>query len=201
MEHTPHTNLSFFPSVTVKEGKYGRTYDLFSRMLAERVVFIAGKIDDLTAASVVPQLLFLEEDNEARPVTMYINSPGGHVTAGLAIYDTMQFIKPDIITVCIGHAASMGAVLLAAGAEDQRYALPHSRIMIHQPIGGAWGQASDVRIQADEMDNTKQVINEILAKHTGRHLGQIQEETDRDRFMSAKEAVEYGIIDKVRATR
>jgi ATP-dependent Clp protease protease subunit len=174
-----------------------RSYDIYSRLLKERVVFIVGPIDDYVANVVVAQLLFLESENPDKDISVYINSPGGVVTAGLSIYDTMQFVKPDISTMCVGQAASMGSLLLAAGAKGKRYSLPHSRVMIHQPHGGAQGQASDIEIQAKEILYMRERLNQIFVKHTGQTMEQIQKDTDRDRFMSGDEAVKYGIIDKV----
>jgi len=174
-----------------------RSYDIYSRLLKERVIFIVGGIDDYIANVVVAQLLFLESDNPDKDVSLYINSPGGVVSAGLAIYDTMQFIKPDVSTICIGQAASMGAVLLAGGAKGKRYVLPHSRVMIHQPLGGFQGQAADMEIHAREMLETRDRLNHILAKHTGQTVAKIKSDTDRDNFMDGPEAIAYGLIDKV----
>jgi ATP-dependent Clp protease, protease subunit len=174
-----------------------RAYDIYSRLLKERVIFLVGPIDDHMANLVVAQLLFLESENPDKDIHFYINSPGGSVTAGLAIYDTMQFIKPAVSTLCIGQAASMGAVLLAAGESGKRFALPNSRVMIHQPLGGFRGQASDIEIHAKEMLKIRDLLNDILAKHTGRTMEQIRHDTDRDNFLSAPEAVEYNLVDKV----
>jgi ATP-dependent Clp protease protease subunit len=175
-----------------------RSYDIYSRLLKERVVFVVGPIDDYVANVVVAQLLFLESENPDKDINLYINSPGGSVSAGLAIYDTMQFLKPDVSTMCIGQAASMGSLLLSAGAAGKRYALPHSRIMIHQPwSGGIQGQASDIDIHAREIIKTRQTLNEILSHHTGQPIEQIASDTDRDRFMSSEDAKNYGLIDAV----
>lgn len=174
-----------------------RAYDLFSRLMKDRIIFIGTPIDDRIAAVIVGQLLFLEAEDPDKPINLYINSPGGTVSAGMAIYDTMQYIKPKVRTICVGMAASMGALLLAAGAEGERLALPHSRIMIHQPMGGAFGQASDIEIHAKEILRMRGELNEILAKHTGKSVEEIERDTDRDNFMSAHDAVYYGIIDEV----
>jgi ATP-dependent Clp protease protease subunit len=178
-----------------------RAYDIYSRLLKERVIFIVGQVEDYMANLVVAQLLFLESENPEKDVALYINSPGGSVSAGLAIYDTMQFIRPDVSTICIGMAASMGAVLLAGGSKGKRYALPHSRIMIHQPSAGFQGQASDIDIHAREVLETRERINQILAKHTGQSIEKIKQDSDRDNFMGGKVAVQYGIIDHVLETR
>lgn len=190
--------MSLIPWVVEQTAFGERQYDIYSRLLKDRIVFIGGDvIDDYLSNSIVAQLLFLSAENDAEDIKMYINSPGGIVTSGLAIYDTMQFIKPDVSTTCIGQASSMGAFLLSAGTKGKRYALPHARIMIHQPLGGAQGQATDVEIQVRELLHTKKTLNELLAKHTGQALEVIEKDTDRDFFMSAQEALEYGIIDKV----
>src|SRR5690242_3108674 len=189
--------LNLVPIVVEQTARGERSYDIYSRLLKERVVFIVGPIDDYVANVVVAQLLFLESENPDKDISVYINSPGGVVTAGLSIYDTMQFVKPDISTICVGQAASMGSLLLAAGAKGKRYCLPHSRIMIHQPHGGAQGQASDIEIQAKEILYLRERLNQIFVKHTGQTMEAIQRDTDRDRFMSGEEAVKYGIIDKV----
>lgn len=178
-----------------------RAYDIYSRLLKDRIIFLGTPINDEVANLLIAQLLFLESEDPGKEINFYINSPGGSVTAGLAVYDTMQYIKPDITTVCIGQAASMGAVLLAAGSKNKRYSLPNSRIMIHQPMGGSQGQASDIAIQAKEILRMKDTLNDILVYHTGRDLAQIQKDTDRDFFMSGQEAKEYGIIDHVIANR
>ena len=178
-----------------------RSYDIYSRLLKERVIFIVGQIEDHMANLVVAQLLFLESENPDKDISIYINSPGGSVTAGLAIYDTMQFIKPDISTLCIGQAASMGAVLLAAGAKGKRFSLPHSRVMIHQPLGGYQGQASDIEIHAKEILKIREQLNQLLANHTGQSIEVIDKDTERDNFMGSDEAVKYGMIDEVLNTR
>ncbi|MBC3860631.1 ATP-dependent Clp endopeptidase proteolytic subunit ClpP [Undibacterium jejuense] len=185
------------PMVIEQSGRGERSYDIYSRLLKERVVFLVGPVNDQTANLVVAQLLFLESENPDKDIALYINSPGGSVSAGMAIYDTMQFIKPDVSTLCTGLAASMGAFLLASGAKGKRFSLPNSRIMIHQPLGGAQGQASDIEIQAREILYLRERLNGILAEKTGRSLDQIAKDTDRDNFMSADAAVEYGLIDKV----
>ncbi len=185
------------PMVVEQTARGERAYDIFSRLLKERVVFLVGPVEDHIANLVVAQLLFLESENPDKDIHFYINSPGGSVTAGLAIYDTMQFIRPAVSTLCIGQAASMGAVLLAAGAPGKRFALPNSRVMIHQPLGGFRGQASDIEIHAREMLKIRDLLNDILATHTGRTMEQIRTDTDRDNFLSAKEAVEYNLVDKV----
>ena len=189
------------PMVVEQTGRGERSYDIYSRLLKDRIIFLGTAIDDDVANLVVAQLLFLESEDPEKDVFLYINSPGGVVTAGLAIYDTMQYIKPQVSTICTGQAASMGAVLLAAGAPGKRIALPNSRVMIHQPLGGAQGQASDIEIQAKEILKTRKLLNQILAKHTGKALEQLQVDTDRDFFMSASEAIEYGIVDKVIESR
>jgi ATP-dependent Clp protease, protease subunit len=189
--------LNLIPIVVEQTARGERSYDIYSRLLKERVVFIVGPIDDYVANVVVAQLLFLESENPDKDISLYINSPGGVVTAGLSIYDTMQFVKPDISTMCVGQAASMGSLLLAAGAKGKRYSLPHSRVMIHQPHGGAQGQASDIEIQAKEILYLRERLSQIFVKHTGQTMEAIQKDTDRDRFMSGEEAVKYGIIDKV----
>lgn len=185
------------PMVVEESGRGERSYDIYSRLLKDRIIFLGTAIDDSVANVVVAQLLFLESEDPEKDVFLYINSPGGVVTAGLAIYDTMQYIKPSVSTICTGQAASMAAVLLAAGANGKRIALPNSRVMIHQPLGGAQGQASDIEIQAKEILKTRNILNSILAKHTGQALEQLQKDTDRDYFMSADEAIKYGIVDKV----
>jgi len=189
------------PIVVEQTARGERSYDIYSRLLKDRVVFIVGPIDDYMANVVVAQLLFLESENPDKDVHLYINSPGGIVTAGLSIYDTMQFIKPDVSTICLGQAASMGSLLLAGGAKGKRYCLPHSRIMIHQPSGGFQGQASDIDIHAREVLKLRQRLNEILAKHTGQTIERIERDSDRDNFMEAQAAVEYGLIDNVLAKR
>jgi ATP-dependent Clp protease, protease subunit len=189
--------LGMVPMVIEQSGRGERAYDIYSRLLKERVIFLVGPVNDHTANLVVAQLLFLESENPDKDISLYINSPGGSVSAGLAIYDTMQFIKPDVSTLCTGLAASMGAFLLAAGAKDKRFSLPNSRIMIHQPLGGAQGQAADIEIQAREILYLRERLNQILADKTGRSIDQISKDTDRDNFMSADQAVDYGMIDKV----
>jgi ATP-dependent Clp protease protease subunit len=195
------TGLSLVPMVIEQSSRGERAYDIYSRLLKERVVFIVGPIEDHMANLVVAQLLFLESENPDKDVHLYINSPGGSVSAGLAIYDTMQFIKPDVSTMCVGMAASMGALLLAGGAADKRYCLPHSRMMIHQPLGGVQGQAADIEIHAKEMLKVRERLNKILAKHTGQPIENIAKDTDRDNFMGGDEASEYGLIDKVLESR
>jgi ATP-dependent Clp protease protease subunit len=193
--------LGLIPMVIEQSGRGERAYDIYSRLLKERVVFLVGPVTEVTANLIVAQLLFLESENPDKDIFFYINSPGGSVSAGLAIYDTMQFIKPDVSTLCIGQAASMGALLLAAGDKDKRFALPNSRIMIHQPMGGFQGQASDVEIQAREILYLRQRLNEIFAKHTGQKVETIARDTDRDNFLSGEDAVKYGIVDKVLTVR
>ncbi|QIJ72843.1 ATP-dependent Clp endopeptidase proteolytic subunit ClpP [Thermosulfuriphilus ammonigenes] len=185
------------PIVIEQTGRGERAFDIYSRLLKERIIFIGSPIDDNIANLVIAQLLFLEAEDPDRDITVYINSPGGYVTAGLAIYDTMQYIRPDVATLCMGQAASMGAVLLAAGAKGKRYALPHSRIMLHQPMGGFQGQAVDVDIQAKEILRLRDILNKILAKHTGQDIDRIQADTERDFYMSAEEAKAYGLVDEV----
>ena len=185
------------PMVIEQSDRGERAYDIYSRLLKDRIIFIGSAIDDVVANVVIAEMLFLQMEDKERDINIYINSPGGVVTAGMAIYDTMQFVKPDVCTYCVGQAASMGAVLLAAGAKGKRYALPNARVMIHQPWGGVQGQASDISIQAKEILTMRDRINEILAKHTGKPLDKVQKDTDRDYFMSAVEAQKYGIIDEV----
>lgn len=189
--------LGLIPMVIETTGRGERAYDIYSRMLKERVVFIVGPVEDHTANLVVAQLLFLESENPDKDVHLYINSPGGVVNAGLGIYDTVQFIKPDVSTVCVGQAASMGALILAGGAKGKRYALPHARMMVHQPLGGFQGQATDIDIHAKEILRVRERLNKILVKHTGQTMKRIQQDTDRDYFMEAEEAVEFGLIDEV----
>ncbi|MGB9428645.1 MAG: ATP-dependent Clp endopeptidase proteolytic subunit ClpP [Gammaproteobacteria bacterium] len=189
--------LNLVPIVVEQTARGERSYDIYSRLLKERVIFIVGAIDDYVANLVVAQLLFLESENPDKDISLYINSPGGSVTAGLSIYDTMQFVKPDVSTICVGQAASMGALLLAGGAKAKRYCLPHSRIMIHQPLGGVQGQATDIDIHAREILHLRQRLNDIMAKHTGQTIEQIQQDTERDRFMGGDEAVKYGLLDTV----
>ena len=193
--------LNLVPMVIEQTSRGERSYDIYSRLLKERVVFAVGPVEDYMANVIVAQLLFLESENPDKDVHLYINSPGGSVTSGMAIYDTMQFIKPDVSTLCIGQAASMGAVLLAGGAAGKRFCLPHSRVMIHQPLGGFQGQATDIDIHAREILKVKATLNQILAHHTGQPVEKIDEDTERDRFMSASEAVDYGLIDTVLDSR
>ena len=193
--------LNLVPIVVEQTARGERSYDIYSRLLKDRIVFVVGGIDDYMANVVVAQLLFLESENPDKEISLYINSPGGIVTAGLSIYDTMQFIKPDVSTICLGQAASMGSLLLAGGAKGKRYCLPHSRIMIHQPSGGTQGQATDIEIQAREILQMRARLNEILAKHTGQSIERIQRDVERDTFMEAQAAVEYGIVDNVLAKR
>jgi ATP-dependent Clp protease protease subunit len=187
----------FVPIVIEQTGRGERAYDIYSRLLKDRIIMLGTPIDDHVANLIVAQLLFLEAEDPEKDIYLYINSPGGVVTAGLAIYDTMQYIKPDVVTICMGQAASMGAVLLAAGAKGKRFALPHARIMIHQPLGGFQGQATDIEIHAKEILRLKKMLNEILSKHTGKPVEEIEKDTERDYFMGAEEAKEYGLIDKV----
>ena len=189
--------MNYVPMVVEQSGRGERAYDIYSRLLKDRIIFLGGPIDDNVANVVIAQLLFLESEDPDKDIHLYINSPGGVVTAGLAIYDTMQYIKPDVSTICIGQAASMGSVLLAAGAKGKRYALPYSRIMIHQPLGGAQGQSTDIQIQAREILRIRETLNEILSRHTGQSVKKLTEDTERDNFMSALEAKKYGFIDEV----
>lgn len=189
--------MGYVPMVVEQSGQGERAYDIYSRLLKDRIIFLGGEVEDNMANAIVAQLLFLEAEDPDKDIYLYINSPGGVVTAGMAICDTMQYIKPDVATICIGQAASMGSLLLAAGARGKRFALPNARIMIHQPLGGARGQSTDVQIQAKELLRTRQMLNGILAGHTGRSIEEIEADTERDNFMSAAEAVEYGLIDKV----
>ena len=189
--------MSFVPIVVEQSNRGERAYDIFSRLLKDRIVFIGGPIDDTMANLVIAQLLFLESEDPDKDIHLYINSPGGSVTAGLAMYDTMQYIKPDVSTICLGMAASMAAILLASGAKGKRYALPYSRVMIHQPLGGAHGQATDIEIQAREILRLREVANEILSRHTGQPIDKIQLDTERDYFMSSQAACDYGLNDKV----
>ncbi len=193
--------MPLIPMVIEQSSRGERAYDIYSRLLKDRIIFLGTAINDEVANLIIAQLLFLESEDPDKDINFYINSPGGIVTAGLAVYDTMQYIKPDIATVCLGQAASMGAVLLAAGAQGKRYALPNSRILIHQPLGGSQGQAADIAIQAKEILRIRDNLNQILARHTGRDLDQIQKDTDRDFFMSGEEAKGYGIVDHVMASR
>jgi ATP-dependent Clp protease protease subunit len=189
--------MALIPMVIEQTGRGERAYDIYSRLLKERIVFLGTPIDDNISSLIISQLLFLEAEDPEKDIFLYINSPGGIVSSGLGIYDTIQYIKPDVVTTCMGQAASMGALLLAAGTKGKRYALPHSRIMIHQPLGGAEGQASDISIAANEILRIKEILNKILAEKTGKNLAQIEKDTDRNFFMSAEEAKNYGLIDKV----
>lgn len=191
--------MNYIPYVIEKTGRGERSYDIYSRLLKDRIVMLSGEIDDGVASSIVAQLLFLESEDAKKDVFIYINSPGGSVTSGFSIYDTMNYIKPDICTICVGQAASMGAFLLSAGTKGKRYALPHSRIMIHQPLGGARGQATDIEIQANEILRLKSLINKILSDNTGQDIEKITKDCERDFYMGAAEALEYGLIDKVLA--
>ena len=193
--------LGLIPMVIEQSGRGERAYDIYSRLLKERVVFLVGPIDEMSANVIVAQLLFLESDNPDKDISFYINSPGGMVAAGLAIYDTMQFVKPNVSTLCVGQAASMGALLLCAGAKGKRFCLPNSRVLIHQPLGGFEGQATDIEIHAKEILYLRQRLNEIMAKHTGQDMKTIEHDTDRDNFFGAGEAVNYGLVDKVLVSR
>ncbi len=195
------SNLNLIPIVVEQSARGERSYDIYSRLLKERVIFLVGPVDDHVANVIVAQLLFLESENPDKDISFYINSPGGSVTAGLAIYDTMQFISCDVSTMCIGQAASMGALLMTGGAKDKRFCLPHSRIMIHQPLGGVQGQAADIEIHAKEILLIRDRLNKIMAKHTGQELETIAKDTDRDNFMSGEESVAYGLIDEVLNSR
>ncbi len=199
--HQPPSNLGLIPMVIEQSGRGERSFDIYSRLLKERVIFLVGEVNDQTANLVVAQLLFLESENPDKDISFYINSPGGSVSAGMAIFDTMQFIKPDVSTMCLGFAASMGAFLLAAGAKGKRYSLPNSKIMIHQVLGGARGQATDIEIHARDILRTKDQMNRILAERTGQTLEKIRNDTERDYFMTADEARDYGIVDQVIAKR
>lgn len=193
--------MTLVPIVIEKDGRGERAYDIYSRLLKDRIVFLGSGVDDLVANLIIAQLLFLESEDPAKDIYFYINSPGGYITAGLAIYDTMQYVKPDVATICIGQAASMGAVLLAGGAKGKRYALPHSRVLIHQPLGGAQGQATDINIQAKEILRVREELNGILQKHTGQAMEKLLQDTDRDFFMTAYQALDYGIIDEIMEKR
>ena len=194
-------NLGLIPMVIEQSGRGERAYDIYSRLLKERVIFLVGPVEDIGANLIIAQLLFLESENPEKDISIYINSPGGSVTAGMGIYDTMQFIKPDVSTLCVGQAASMGAFLLAAGAKEKRFCLPNSRVMIHQPSAGFSGQASDIAIHAKEVMGLKKRLNELMALHTGQPVEQVEKDTDRDNFLSATEAQTYGLIDKVLGKR
>ncbi|MGD0958762.1 MAG: ATP-dependent Clp endopeptidase proteolytic subunit ClpP [Methylomonas sp.] len=198
---TPYAAGGLVPIVIEQTARGERSFDIYSRLLKERVIFLVGQVEDYMANLVVAQLLFLESENPDKDIHLYINSPGGSVTAGMSIYDTMQFIKPDISTLCIGQAASMGSLLLAGGTNGKRFCLPHSRVMIHQPLGGFQGQASDIDIHAREILSIRDKLNKVLSHHTGQPLQKIEQDTDRDNFLSPDQAVEYGIIDKVLTTR
>lgn len=198
---TDTTGLNLVPMVVEQSARGERAYDIYSRLLKERVIFLVGPVEDHVANLVVAQLLFLESDNPDKDIHLYINSPGGVVSAGLAIYDTMQFVKPDVSTMCVGQAASMGALLLTGGTKGKRFCLPHSRIMIHQPLGGFQGQATDIDIHAKEILRTREHLNEVLAEHTGQSIDRIREDTERDNFMGGEDAVAYGLIDAVLANR
>ena len=189
--------MSYIPYVIEQTGRGERSYDIYSRLLKDRIIMLSGEVNDAVASSIVAQLLFLEAQDPDKDIYFYINSPGGVITSGLSMFDTMNYIKPDIVTICIGQAASMGAFLLASGTKGKRYALPHARIMIHQPSGGAQGQSTDIQIQAAEIQRLKDTLNEILAERTGKKPKQIEKDTERDHFMSSEEAVDYGLIDKV----
>ncbi len=189
--------MSYIPYVVEQTGRGERSYDIYSRLLKDRIIMMSGEVNDPVASSIVAQMLFLEAQDPEKDIYFYINSPGGVITSGLSIYDTMNYIKPDVVTICIGQAASMGAFLLASGAKGKRYSLPNSRIMIHQPSGGAQGQSTDIQIHAKEIQRLKDTLNEILASQTGKTVKKVEKDTERDNFMSAEEAVEYGIIDKV----
>ncbi|MCQ2429040.1 MAG: ATP-dependent Clp endopeptidase proteolytic subunit ClpP [Clostridia bacterium] len=197
----PDPRAALVPMVIEQTGRGERSFDIFSRLLNDRIIFLSDEVNDATASLVVAQLLFLEAQDPDKDISFYINSPGGSVTAGMAIYDTMQFIKCDVSTICIGMAASMGAFLLAAGTKGKRYALPHSEIMIHQPLGGAQGQASDIKIRTDLLLRTRDMLNSILAERTGKSVETIEKDTDRDNFMTAAQALEYGLIDKILTNR
>jgi len=189
--------MSYIPYVVEKSGRGERSYDIYSRLLKDRIIMLSGEVNDAVASSIVAQLLFLEAEDPDKDIYLYINSPGGVITSGMSIYDTMNYIKPDVCTICIGQAASMGAFLLSCGVKGKRYSLPNSRIMIHQPLGGAQGQATDIQIQAKEIQRIKDTLNNILAEQTGQDLEVIEKDTDRDNFMSADQACEYGLIDEV----
>jgi len=194
-QYAPH--MALVPMVVEQTSRGERSYDIFSRLLKERVIFMTGQVEDYMANLIVAQMLFLEAENPEKDIYLYINSPGGVITAGMSIYDTMQFIKPDVSTICMGQAASMGAFLLTAGAKGKRFCLPNSRVMIHQPLGGFQGQATDIEIHAKEILKVKSRMNELMAKHTGRPLETIEKDTERDRFLSADEAVDYGLVDAI----
>ncbi len=190
-------NMSYIPYVVEQTGRGERSYDIYSRLLKDRIIMLSGEVNDQVASTIVAQLLFLEAQDPDKDIYLYINSPGGVITSGLSIYDTMNYIKPDVITICIGQAASMGAFLLSSGAKGKRYALPNARIMIHQPSGGAQGQSTDIQIQAQEIQRLKDTLNEIMAKNCGKTSKEVERDTERDNFMSSQEALEYGLIDRV----
>ncbi|CAQ85505.1 MULTISPECIES: ATP-dependent Clp endopeptidase proteolytic subunit ClpP [Photorhabdus] len=194
-QYVPH--MALVPMVIEQTARGERSFDIYSRLLKERIIFLTGQVEDHMANLIVAQMLFLEAENPEKDIFLYINSPGGVITAGMSIYDTMQFIKPDVSTICMGQACSMGAFLLTAGAEGKRFCLPNSRVMIHQPLGGFQGQASDIEIHAQEILKVKGRMNSLMAKHTGKSLEEIEKDTERDRFLSASEAVEYGLVDKI----
>ena len=194
-------NLNLVPMVIEQSSRGERAYDIYSRLLRERIIFVVGPVEDYMANVIIAQILFLESEDPKKDISLYINSPGGSVSSGMAIYDTMQFCKPDISTLCIGQAASMGAVLLAGGSDKKRFALPNSRVMIHQPLGGFQGQSADIQIHAQEIQKVRESLNSILSKHTGNDINKISKDTDRDNFMNANEAMEYGIIDNVLESR
>jgi len=189
--------MSYIPYVVEQTGRGERSYDIYSRLLKDRIIMLSGEVNDQVASTIVAQLLFLEAQDPDKDIYFYINSPGGVITSGLSMFDTMNYIKPDIVTICMGQAASMGAFLLSSGTPGKRYALPHARIMIHQPSGGAQGQSTDIQIQAEEIQRLKDTLNEIMAKNCGKKAKQLEKDTERDNFMSSKEAMEYGLIDKV----
>ena len=189
--------MSYIPYVVEQTGRGERSYDIYSRLLKDRIIMLSGEVNDQVASTIVAQLLFLEAQDPDKDIYFYINSPGGVITSGLSMYDTMNYIKPDIVTICMGQAASMGAFLLSSGTKGKRYALPHARIMIHQPSGGAQGQSTDIQIQAQEIQRLKDTLNDILAEQTGKTAKRIEKDTERDNFMSSEEALEYGLIDKV----
>jgi len=189
--------MSYIPYVVEQTGRGERSYDIYSRLLKDRIIMLSGEVNDQVASTIVAQLLFLEAQDPDKDIYFYINSPGGVITSGLAMFDTMNYIKPDIVTICIGQAASMGAFLLSSGAKGKRYALPNARIMIHQPSGGAQGQSTDIQIQAEEIQRLKDTLNEIMAENCGKKAKQLEKDTERDNFMSSKEAVEYGLIDQI----
>ncbi len=191
------TQMSYIPYVVEQTGRGERSYDIYSRLLKDRIIMLSGEVNDAVASTIVAQMLFLEAQDPDKDIYFYINSPGGVITSGLSMYDTMNYIKPDVVTICMGQAASMGAFLLSSGAKGKRYALPNARIMIHQPMGGAQGQSTDIQIQAKEIQRLKDTLNHIMAKQTGQSLEKIEQDTDRDFFMSSEEAVTYGLIDKV----